>query len=640
MNKSSWSLKQHVIVILEELERRDPHGRTALHLAVALGHLESARVLLRHDADVGAENTQGWTVLQEAVSTGDPELVQLVLQFRDYQRAVQRLEGIPRLLDTLRKAQDFFVEMKWEFTSWVPLVSRVCPSDVYRVWKAGANLRVDTTLLGFERMAWIRGSHSFIFKGQEDGGALLMEVDHDRRVVYVETLEPAGDEHEELLAACRPSAEHVAHRLTSPLVSTHIDTQNIQFERNMSGIWGWRSEKRETVNGYETKVYSACNVELVTRTRTEHLSEQDKVRSKGNKTPLQSFLGIAEQHVGMSGSATEIKETASPTNPTAITPDEYFDPKYDLGERDVGRPVTLTVKTQRLKARLCLCEGHPLSLAERVAPIIDLMAFSSAHFAKLRDFIMMRLPAGFPVKIEIPLFHVLNARITFGNLNGCDSPVDSVHLASNNPDLAELATTPSNENCSSPKAGTLSQQLCKVDPELFEIPEGYTVLSRGAAEPAGCGRGEARDADDELLQFAIEQSLLQAGTELEQVTVWEALANSRPGEVISPNQEDRDLESALQESLLLQASTIGVTDCLSEFPPRGELREPPVGGIDSMDERESVPGNGPTGEPPNFTDQLRLAMELSAREVEEAEQRQREEDEELERVLQLSLIDK
>lgn len=44
-------------------------------------------------------------VLQEAVSTGDPEMVQLVLQYRDYQRATQRLAGIPELLNKLRQVQ-------------------------------------------------------------------------------------------------------------------------------------------------------------------------------------------------------------------------------------------------------------------------------------------------------------------------------------------------------------------------------------------------------------------------------------------------------------------------------------------------------------------------------------------------------
>lgn len=38
----------------------------------------------------------------------------------------------------------------------------------------------------------------------------------------------------------------------------------------------------------------------------------------------------------------------------------------------------------RFKAKLWLCEEHPLSLCEQVAPIIDLRAVSNALFAKLR----------------------------------------------------------------------------------------------------------------------------------------------------------------------------------------------------------------------------------------------------------------
>lgn len=37
-----------------------------------------------------------------------------------------------------------------------------------------------------------------------------------------------------------------------------------------------------------TQVYSASNVELVTKTRTEHLSDQDKSRSKGDSPVNQS----------------------------------------------------------------------------------------------------------------------------------------------------------------------------------------------------------------------------------------------------------------------------------------------------------------------------------------------------------------
>ncbi|XP_067824040.1 ankyrin repeat domain-containing protein 13B isoform X2 [Heptranchias perlo] len=586
-----------------DTEQLDPRGRTPLHLAVTLGYLECTRVLLKHGADVCKENRNGWTGLQEAVSTGDLELVQLVLRYRDYQRSIKRLSGIPCLLEKLRQAQDFYVEMKWEFTSWVPLVSKICPSDTYRVWKSGQNLRVDTTLLGFDHMTWQRGNRSFVFRGQ-DNCAVVMEIDHDRQMVYSETLSLANYDRDMLLAVVQPSEEQVASRLTTPIVTTQLDTKNISFERNKSGILGWRSEKTEIINGYESKVYGASNVELVTRTRTEHLSDQNKSKSKGSKTPLQSFLGIAEQHVGPHNGAF-ITQTFSNTNPTSITPEEYFNLNFELGNRDIGRPMELTTKTQKFKAKLWLCEDHPLSLSEQVAPIIDLMAISNALFAKLRDFITLRLPPGFPVKIEIPIFHILNARITFGNLNGCDEPVNSIR----NSPTSEVPSPSSDTSSVSSSSSMTSCRGCDMNPALFEVPRGYTVV--------GSNRDSLREEDDDLLQFAIQQSLLEAGTEYDQVTIWEALTNSKPG-THPMTCEDRKGERSPPPT-----------------PPR--LQITPQHNILSRPNPQHIPSNQLYS---NYDEQLRLAMELSAKEQEEVEKRKCQEEEELERIIQLSLTEK
>jgi septin 4 len=113
-------------------------------------------------------------------------------------------------------------------------------------------------------------------------------------------------------------------------------------------------------------------------------------------------------------------------NPCHITPEEYFTPDLDLGPRDIGRPKEITTKIQKfkvsininlfylflsptfilhyklyffLKATLWLCEEFPLSLPQQIMPIVDLMAISSSHFAKLKNFIQMQLPSGFPIKI-------------------------------------------------------------------------------------------------------------------------------------------------------------------------------------------------------------------------------------------------
>lgn len=62
-------------------------------------------------------------------------------------------------------------------------------------------------------------------------------------------------------------------------------------------------------------------------------------------------------------------------------------------------------------------QKHVFYFQEQILPIVDLMAVSNTHFARLKNFIQLQLPAGFPVKIEIPLFHLVSARITFSNIN-------------------------------------------------------------------------------------------------------------------------------------------------------------------------------------------------------------------------------
>lgn len=42
-----------------------------------------------------------------------------------------------------------------------------------------------------------------------------------------------------------------------------------------------------------------------------------------------------------------VLQAASPTNPTAITPEEYFDPHFDLETRNIGRPIEMSSKVQR-----------------------------------------------------------------------------------------------------------------------------------------------------------------------------------------------------------------------------------------------------------------------------------------------------
>ncbi|XP_004534837.1 ankyrin repeat domain-containing protein 13D isoform X2 [Ceratitis capitata] len=593
-----------------EKEKIDPRGRTPLMLAVKLSHLQCVKCLLASKCSASYEH-EGWSIVQEAVCSGNEEILTAILEVRDLQRHVQRVTHVPKLLQHLLDAPDFYIEMKWEFTSWVPLMSRLCPSDTYKVYKRGANVRIDTTLLGFDNNTWQRGNRSYIFKGSRDS-ATMIEIDHDTHEVTEEQMNSdIGD-----IVAIPPPIGAVRARLNAPVITNNIEMDKISFERNKSGIWGWRSEKSESINGYSCKVYGASNVEFITRTRMDHLND-DQIKNKCSRTPLHSFLGVADDefHNTSSNEGLNSKDLTPPLSETAlldtspensndeenisinsgttspkyvITPEEYFSVDIDLNGRDIGRPKKVTTKIQRFKANLWLSEEYPMRLQEQVLPILDLMStMASPHVSKLKDFITMQLPSGFPVKIEIPLFHVLNACITFGNVFAMTNPVDHV--------------TTINEG---------DRITCVVDDRCFDIPAHY------ANKDADLRRQLPLDEDD-MLQYAIEQSMTETtdaavaaphiSGDSDKVDIWEALRGQGTDGIVD---EDEQLQRVLQESLCGAAHTTGspITD-----------DDDDDGGFRFMDP------------------DLAMALRLSRHDHQQYELEQQQEQEMIEKALKLSL---
>lgn len=64
-----------------------------------------------------------------------------------------------------------------------------------------------------------------------DEGAVIMEVNHDSKKVYVEQMKIFPQHMMSVMVALSPSPEQVALRFQAPIVTTYVDTEKIKFER-------------------------------------------------------------------------------------------------------------------------------------------------------------------------------------------------------------------------------------------------------------------------------------------------------------------------------------------------------------------------------------------------------------------------
>jgi len=62
-------------------------------------------------------------------------------------------DRLPKLVAHLGGIPDFYMEIKWEIQSWIPLVGKLAPSDTFKIWKKGGQIRFDSYVRGMNNMS-------------------------------------------------------------------------------------------------------------------------------------------------------------------------------------------------------------------------------------------------------------------------------------------------------------------------------------------------------------------------------------------------------------------------------------------------------------------------------------------------------
>ena len=94
-------------------------GLPPIHLAVQLDHIESVKVLIKHDADMLNTSDLGFLPLQEATSLGNREMMRHLLLKRHEQIRQYVYKRQPHLYEVAQEEiESFYLEMNWDFKSW------------------------------------------------------------------------------------------------------------------------------------------------------------------------------------------------------------------------------------------------------------------------------------------------------------------------------------------------------------------------------------------------------------------------------------------------------------------------------------------------------------------------------------------
>jgi ankyrin repeat protein len=79
------------------LDTLDDRGNTSLHLAIMLGHRQIIELLLNGGANCSLKSALSWSPLQEAISYGDRDIIQMVLTHREAEMKQVFGDRVPRV---------------------------------------------------------------------------------------------------------------------------------------------------------------------------------------------------------------------------------------------------------------------------------------------------------------------------------------------------------------------------------------------------------------------------------------------------------------------------------------------------------------------------------------------------------------
>ncbi|CAA3023772.1 ankyrin repeat domain-containing 13C-like [Olea europaea subsp. europaea] len=343
------------------IDRRDvPNRDTPLHLAVKFGDDTVSEMLMLAGPDWNLQNDQDYSSALLAIGLG------------------KMMQKVASVNWDNEKDEGFLHGDQFSFeSSVIPFISRIAPSDTYKIWKRDANLRADMTLAGFNGFRILRSDQSILFlgDGSVDGnvppGSLCMVSHKDKEVLNA--LDGAG----------------------APATEAEVQQEqegDVKIAPPRNSLY---SEEEKLCDFLEDSPSRSLNkpgrhsVEKVMK-RDEHW----KVKESKASSSVNSDSGNRRK-------------------------DESYENEYKKGLRPV----------------VWLSPEFPLQ-TEELLPLLDILANKVKAIRRLRELLTSKLPKGtFPVKVAITVVPTIKVLVTFSRFEELQ-PLDEFSTPPSSPTAA------------------------------------------------------------------------------------------------------------------------------------------------------------------------------------------------------------
>jgi hypothetical protein len=276
---------------------------------------------------------------------------------------------------------DFYMEIKWEISSWVPFLARMAPNDTFQIYKKGGLLRFDSNAQSSSQQS---RRVSFLFSVDHGLGAASRSRNESRSVFLVDF---ENGHFEDALLQFRNPPYEMIEREVNYMMNNDVGKSEIMVDRAQyrpkNGLFGGQKEER-IADQWD------CKLGEIAGLRFQIANKADSADSKAEKA-IPSF-------------------------------DEYFD--RNVSASDEAKDIVSI--DREIEATVWLTDQFPLA-RESITTIMDIVGPASPDLARVKQIFQTAMPPGFPIRLEVPVMPAITACVVFSTFRQeqCD---DSMFL--------------------------------------------------------------------------------------------------------------------------------------------------------------------------------------------------------------------